>query len=292
MGRGLGANSWPHALCGAGSGSPLPSVTMKLAVVVPVYNEARWVRQSVARLRATPAPRAGRGLPEDPQCERTIYLVNDGSTDGTREILDELAREPGVVAHHHPANRGKGAAIRTGFGLALAQGAQIVIVHDADMEYDPEDHAAVLRPVLDGRADAVIGSRFIGHTHRVLYYWHYQANKLITTFCNMVTNLNLTDVECCLKAFTAPALRAATLTEERFGIEIELIAKLARARVPDAPLDAPAYPESAAPPLRRARVYEVAVSYAGRTYEEGKKIGWKDGVAALWCIVKHGLLGG
>lgn len=252
---------------------------MRLAVVIPVYNEARWVRASVERLLATPSPRVGDD--GDARCERTLYLVNDGSTDGTREILDALAGERGPVVRvvHQPANRGKGAAIRTGFERALADGAEVLIVHDADLEYDPRDHEPVLRPILDGRADAVIGSRFIGHTHRVLYYWHYLANTFITTACNMATNLNLTDVECCLKAFTAPVLRACVLTEERFGIEIELIAKIARARVPD----------GAGGAVRRARVYEVAVGYAGRTYEEGKKIGWKDGVAALWCILTHAL---
>ncbi|MDX2131920.1 MAG: glycosyltransferase family 2 protein [Planctomycetota bacterium] len=250
---------------------------MKLAVVIPVYNELRWLRPGIDRLLATAPPAPPGGSP----VERTVILVDDGSTDGTRDQVRELGASGRVVAVLHDANRGKGAALRTGFARALDLGADIILVHDADLEYDPRDHAAALAPILDGRADAVVGSRFIGHTHRVLYYWHYLANRFITTCCNAVTNLNLTDVECCTKAFTAPALRAMTLTEERFGIEIEMVAKVAQVRLARAD-------EPQSPP-RRARVYEVAVSYDGRTYEEGKKIGWQDGVAALWCILKHGL---
>lgn len=254
---------------------------MRLAVVIPVYNEARWVRAGVDRVLATPVP---------PRCERSIILIDDGSTDGTTDIVKALGAEGLVVPLHHGVNCGKGAALRTGFQRALDLGFDIVLVHDADLEYDPADHAAALAPILDGRADAVIGSRFIGQTHRVLYYWHYVANKVITTFCGMVTNLNLSDVECCTKAFTAEALRRMTLTESRFGIEIEMIARVARARLPDAARDSPSAPHTAPPRVRRARVYEVAVNYSGRTYEEGKKITWQDGAAALWCIIKHGLL--
>lgn len=245
---------------------------MRTIVVIPVYNESRWVRQSVQRVLCVHAP-------------GDVVLINDGSTDGSAAILDDLARERGVVVVHQPANRGKGAAIRTGIDLALQLGAQAVLIHDADLEYDPQDHASLLAPLLDGRADAVIGSRFIGHTHRVLYYWHSVANNLITTLCNMATNLNLTDVECCCKAFSRKVLEQMPLREERFGIEIELIARVARVRLAS---DAPAAGEGA-PATRRARIYEVPVSYAGRTYEEGKKITWRDGVAALTCIVRYGL---
>lgn len=254
--------------------APYYPLVVHLAVVIPVYNEARWVRACIERLHATPPP----VTPEGAACTREIILVDDGSTDGTRDLVRAMGEQGLVTPIFHEANRGKGAAIRTGFLRALDRGAGVVLVHDADLEYDPADHARVLAPILDGRADAVIGSRFIGQTHRVLYYWHYLANRFITTCCNAVTNLNLTDVECCTKAFTGEALRALTLTEDRFGIEIELVAKIARARLarPDAP-------------ARRARVYEVAVAYDGRTYEEGKKIGWQDGVAALGCILKHGL---
>ena len=243
---------------------------MRTAVVIPVFNEVRWVRQSVRRVLSVHAA-------------ANIILVNDGSTDGSGKVLDELASEHGIVVLHQESNRGKGAAIRTGIAHALANGADAVLIHDADMEYDPADHAALLAPLADGRADAVIGSRFIGQTHRVLYYWHSVANSLITTLCNMVTNLNLTDVECCCKAFSRAALERMTLRESRFGIEIELIARVARIRLPNAP----SQPGGAAD--RRARIYEVPVSYAGRTYEEGKKITWKDGLRAIVCIVRYGL---
>lgn len=262
---------------------------MRIGVVIPVYNEARWVEAAVSRVLEAPVAPTPEGWP----CDRTVYAVDDGSTDGTVEILRRMGELQGVVTQFHPANRGKGAAIRTGIARALQDGVDIVVIHDADLEYDPKDHVAALAPILDGRADAVIGSRFIGQTHRVLYYWHYLANKFITTCCNMATNLNLTDVECCTKAFAASALRTMTLTEERFGIEIELVAKIAKAWVPEAAPGAtpPTQTGAEGARRRRARVYEVAVNYAGRTYEEGKKITWCDGLAALACIVKHGVLG-
>jgi glycosyltransferase involved in cell wall biosynthesis len=237
-------------------------------IVVPVYNESRWLAAAVGRLLIHYPP------------ER-IIIIDDGSTDGTTDLLKKLATEHGVTPLFHEHNRGKGAAVRSGIAHALAQRATIIVIHDADLEYDPADHAAVLAPLLDGRADAVIGSRFIGHTHRVLYYWHYLANTIISQACSMATNLNLTDVECCTKAFRADLLRGMNLTENRFGIEIELIAKAARVRLADE-----SNPTKARPP----RIYEVAVSYAGRTYDEGKKITWRDGAAALWCIVKYALL--
>lgn len=256
---------------------------MKIAVVIPVFNEERWVRASVERLLRTQGRMTGvepGGLdPLFAEVEWDVILVDDGSRDKSPAIIRELAAAHGVHAVFHEINRGKGGALRTGVSAALTRGADVVLIHDADLEYDPADHAAALAPILDGRADAVVGSRFIGQTHRVLYYWHSVANGLITTFCNMATNLNLTDVECCTKAFSRAVLERLTLTEDRFGIEIELVAKVAHLRLP----------EGAG--VRRARVYEVAVSYAGRTYEEGKKITWKDGAAALWCILKHGVAG-
>ncbi len=248
-----------------------------LAVVVPVYNEARLLARSLERLLATPAP----SLDDARRVQRVIVLVDDGSTDGTREQVEQWGSRPGVIARLHERNQGKGAALRTGFAIALNEAsADLVIVHDADLEYDPRDHDAVLRPILDGRADAVIGSRFLGQTHRVLYYWHYLANRFITLCCNMATNLNLSDIECCFKAFSRRALEPIRIEEDRFGVEPELVAKLAKLRLAD---------EENAGRQRRPRIYEVPVSYAGRTYDEGKKIRWTDGVAALGCIVKYGL---
>lgn len=264
---------------------------MRTAIVIPVYNEARWVAQSVRRVMAV----------HTQQAAADIHLVDDGSTDGTLDILTDLAKQLGITLHCHPRNMGKGAALRTGIAAALASGAPIILIHDADLEYDPADHANVLAPILDGRADAVIGSRFIGQTHRVLYYWHSVANSVITTLCNMVTNINLTDVECCTKAFKREVLEAIDLKENRFGIEIELVAKVSKVRLHDEsgmftphPPRAPHTPHAPHPPQaqvppRRARIYEVAVSYAGRTYSEGKKINWKDGLAAVWCIFKYAL---
>ena len=247
---------------------------MKLGVVIPVYNEQRWIRSAIQRVLDTPAPKG---------CVRSIVLVDDGSKDGTRAIIEDLAKTHGIVAVFHDVNQGKGAALRTGFKAALDGGAEVVLVHDADLEYDPADHEEVLKPILDKRADAVIGSRFIGQTHRVLYYWHALANTFITTCCNMVTNLNLTDIECCSKAFTRDVLAQVQVQENRFGVEVELVAKLSGLRVPhEDPGNTPGV-------TRPLRIYEVAVSYAGRTYAEGKKITWKDGVQALVCIMKYGI---
>jgi glycosyltransferase involved in cell wall biosynthesis len=248
---------------------------VRLCVVIPVYNEARWVDEAVARVLAV-AP--------DPARTRAIILINDGSTDGTRERVDALAgRFPAdIVACHHDQNRGKGAALATGLARAREVGCDAALVHDADLEYDPRDHAAALAPIADGRADAVIGSRFLGQTHRVLYYWHSVANRVITTLSNMTSNLNLTDIECCTKAFAAPVLERLRIAEPRFGVEPELVARLARMRLPD-----PSGPGA----VRRLRIYEVPVSYAGRTYAEGKKIRWTDGVAAIACIGRYGVLG-
>jgi glycosyltransferase involved in cell wall biosynthesis len=248
---------------------------MKLAVVIPVYNEAELLPRLFERVMATEPPAGPRG-----PCERVIILVDDGSTDGSRDTVQGLGERPGVVAVLAPTNRGKGAALRLGLAKAVELGADLAIIQDADLEYDPRDHGAVLAPILDGRADAVIGTRFMGQTHRVLYYWHQLANRVITTFSNMLSNLNLSDIECGFKAFSRPVLERLVLTEDRFGIEPEIVARLAKMRLP----------EAQAPGRSRAlRIYEVPVSYAGRTYAEGKKIGWRDGFEALWCILKHNL---
>lgn len=270
---------------------------------MPVYNERLLLARSIARLRRTIPPLDAQGH----LLSRILYLVDDGSTDGTIAEARRLATEdaatqanppsdpsPGHAAGHtpivlleHAHNRGKGAAIRTALARALADGCDVVIIHDADLEYDPADHDRLIRPITDGLADAVIGSRFLGETHRVLYFWHYQANRFITLCCNAASNLNLSDIECCLKALSRAAAERLILEEDRFGIEPELIIKLAGLRLPaehrdDAGTDAYG--------LRRARIYEVAVTYAGRTYAEGKKIHWTDGLHALACIAKYGLL--
>ncbi|MFN7376023.1 MAG: glycosyltransferase family 2 protein [bacterium] len=251
---------------------------MHLGVLIPVYNEAGLLERSIERLRATPPPVDHLGEP----LRRTAFLVDDGSTDGTRKLVEQAtgSGDESLVVRPilHQSNRGKGAAIRTALAQGLQAGCDAFILHDADLEYDPADHARVLAPILDGRADAVIGSRFLGDTHRVLYYWHAVANRGITLASNVLTNLNLTDIECCLKAFTRPVAQQLRLQEDRFGIEPELVAKIARSRLPAAGGVAP------------ARVYEVGVSYAGRTYAEGKKIRWTDGFSALRCIVYYNLL--
>lgn len=251
-----------------------------LAVLIPAYNECDLLPRLVERVRATPAPRLASGE----VVRRVLVIVDDGSKDGTSEVVRALGAQDGVVGVVHERNRGKGAAIRT--ALEVARGpevdADVFLIQDADLEYDPADHATILAPILAGRADAVIGSRFLGQSHRVLYYWHAVANGFITRFSNMLTNLNLTDIECCSKAFTREVARSLTIREARFGVEPELVARFARLRLER---------EGGEPGARgrRARIYEVAVSYAGRTYEEGKKITWRDGVSALRCILKYNL---
>jgi glycosyltransferase involved in cell wall biosynthesis len=231
---------------------PLPE-GFKLSVVIPVYNERRWVGELVRRVRAVPLP-------------KEILLVDDGSTDGTREVLRDLEGEE-IRVFYQERNRGKGAALRRGF--AEATGA-VVLVQDADLEYDPAEYPRLIQPIVDGRADVVFGSRFAGGPHRVLYYWHYVANKLLTTASNLFTNLNLTDMETCYKVFRREVLAGLTLRCDRFGFEPEFTAKVARHRP-------------------HWRVYEVPISYAGRTYEEGKKIGLKDAALALLAVVRFGL---
>ncbi len=225
-----------------------------LSILVPVYNEAATLENILERVRSADTC----GL------ETEIIVVDDGSTDGSQEILRRLAGQDGFKAMEHPTNRGKGAALRTALDQASGD---ICLIQDADLEYDPTDYVKLLSPILDGRADVVYGSRFSGGTHRVLFFWHYAANKFLTLLSNMLTNLNLTDMETCYKAFRRECLDSiTTLTADRFGIEPELTAKLAK---------------------RRYRFYETDINYSGRDYSEGKKIGWKDGVAALWYIFRY-----
>jgi len=250
-----------------------------LAVVIPVYNERALLPRLIERLDATPRPAGPGGEP----MTRHLVLSDDGSTDGTAEwIATALAGREDCTCLHAGRNAGKGAALARGFDAALRLGADLVLVQDADLEYDPADHAAVLAPMVRGDADAVIGTRFLGGAHRVLYYWHSVANRGLTTLSNMLSNLNLTDMECGTKAFTARVLREITLREHRFGVEPELVARLARLRLPR-------LGDSAGGPRHPIRIYEVPVTYAGRTYAEGKKIGWRDGLAAVRCILRYNL---
>ncbi len=232
---------------------------MKLSIVIPIYNERDLAPQALARIEAAPLPEG---------VARELVVIDDCSTDGTREWLrDYFADRPDVILKLHEKNAGKGAALRTGFAAATGD---FVIVQDADLEYDPREIPTVLEPLLDGRADVVFGTRFLGHTHRVLYYWHSVGNWLLTTLSNMLSNVNLTDMECCYKAFRREVLRQIELKEDRFGFEPEITAKVARLG---------------------CRIYEVPVSYSGRTYAEGKKINWKDGFSALRCILQYNLVG-
>ena len=227
---------------------------MKLSVVIPCFNELGTISQVVKAVKSSPVK----------DCE--IIIVDDCSTDGTRELLRGHIESQVDQVIYHPKNKGKGAALRTGFAAATGD---IVIVQDADLEYDPHEYPLMIEPIIQDKADAVFGSRFQGgRPHRVVYYWHMVGNKFLTTLSNMFTNINLSDMETCYKAFRREVIQSIKIQENRFGFEPEITAKVAR---------------------MGCRIYEVGISYYGRTYKEGKKIGWKDGIRAIFCIIKYNL---
>ena len=228
----------------------------KLSVVMPVYNEEAFVEKILGRVLGVELP-AGTDL--------EVVVVNDCSTDGTAEILARLT-DPRVRVFHHDRNRGKGAALRRGFDEARGE---IIVIQDADLEYDPREYPRLIEPILDGRADVVFGSRFLGGPHRVMYFWHYVGNRALTTLSNIFTDLNLTDMETCYKAFRTEVVRQIRLREDRFGFEPEFTAKVAH---------------------RGFRIYEVPISYSGRSYDEGKKIGLLDAFSALRCILRYNII--
>jgi glycosyltransferase involved in cell wall biosynthesis len=227
---------------------------MKVSIIIPCYNEKSTVEKIVQAVRTAPVE------------NKEIILVDDCSEDGTQTILKETIAPMVDRIIYHPVNRGKGAALRSGFAAATGD---IVLVQDADLEYNPEEYPLLLGPLLSGKADVVLGSRFMGgRPHRVLFFWHMVGNRFLTLLSNMFTNLNLTDMETGYKAFKASLIKSIQIEEDRFGIEPEIVAKLARTG---------------------CRIYEVGISYSGRTYKEGKKINWKDGVRAIYAIVKYNL---
>jgi glycosyltransferase involved in cell wall biosynthesis len=233
---------------------PIPA-SFKLSVVIPVYNEREYIQELLSRVQAVPIT-------------KEIIVVDDCSTDGTREILRQI-EDPDLRIIYQPHNQGKGAALREGFRHAMGT---VVLVQDADLEYDPSEYPRLIQPILENKADVVYGSRFTGDHHRVLYFWHSVANRALTTLSNMFTNLNLTDMETCYKVFRREVLSEIRLKSNRFGFEPEITAKIAKHRQP------------------AWRIYEVPVSYSGRTYEEGKKIGLRDAISAFFCIVRYWLV--
>jgi glycosyltransferase involved in cell wall biosynthesis len=243
---------------------PIPD-TLTLSVVIPVYDERTTIHEILRRVRAVPI-------------KTQIIVVDDCSRDGTREILRELEQKADgdLKVIYQERNQGKGAALRAGFRHATGD---IVIVQDADLEYEPEQYPELIQPIVAEQADVVFGSRFIGETHRVLYFYHSLANKYLTLLSNMFTNLNLTDMECCYKVFRREVIQGINLKSDRFGFEPEVTAKVARFKLPGSNGEGP----------RPCRIYEVPVAYHGRTYREGKKIGLKDGFEALYCIIRYAI---
>ena len=227
---------------------------MKVSIVIPCYNERNTIEKIVETVRNAPLE------------NKEIVIVDDGSQDGTQSVLKERISQIVDQIIYHPVNRGKGAALRSGFAAASGD---IILVQDADLEYDPADYPVLLEPLMSGKADAVFGSRFMGgRPHRVLFFWHMAGNRFLTLLSNIFTNLNLTDVETGYKAFKAPLIKAIQIEEDRFGVEPEITAKLARTG---------------------CRIYEVGISYSGRTYAEGKKINWRDGLRAIYAILRYNL---
>ena len=234
------------------SSSKIDIKNLILSIIIPVYNEKETINDIIDAVVATPY-------------RKEIIIVDDCSTDGTRNILTKIKKD-GLKVYIHDKNQGKGAALQTGFSHATGD---IILIQDADLEYDPQEYSTLINPILEGKADVVYGSRFAGHgAHRVLYFWHYMGNRFLTFLSNLFTNLNLTDIETCYKAFTREAIAGVKIKEKRFGFEPEITAKMAR---------------------KKLRIYEVPISYYGRTYEEGKKVTWKDGLRAMWCIIKYNL---
>lgn len=222
---------------------------MKLSVVIPVYNEKKTLNELILRVEAV-------------SIDKEVIIVDDASTDGTRDLLKKYEKKEGFEVIYQPKNKGKGAALRAGFEIVKGE---VIIIQDADLEYNPKDFHVLLEPIFDKRADVVYGSRFLGGSHRVLFFWHYIANKFLTTLSNMFTNINLTDMETGYKAFRREVIESISLKSNRFGFEPEFTMKVAQ---------------------RKFVIYEVPISYDGRDYSEGKKINWKDGVAALWFILR------